>query len=66
MLDVKQAKKNYPIDKKDYLTDCSITPLKRNPYHKETSQLIRIVNYLTGFQAMRATTEGIYVGNQTN
>ena len=38
----------------------------RNPHHRKTRQPISIINHLTGFQVMRATTEGIYVGNQTN
>ena len=28
----------FPIDKKDYLTDCSKIPVNRNPHHRETSQ----------------------------
>ena len=60
MLDVKQ------VYKKDYLTDRSKISLNRNPHHRETSQPISIINHLTGFRVMRATTLGIYVGNRTN
>ena len=40
--------------------------LNRNPHHRETTRTISIVNQLTGFQVMRATTEEDYAGNQTN
>ena len=35
-------------------------------HYREISQLISIANNLTGFQVMRAATEGIYAGNRTN
>ena len=35
-------------------------------HYREASQLISIANNLTGFQVMRAATEGIYAGNRTN
>ena len=52
--------------KRDYFTDYSKMPLNRKPHQKETSQLISIVNQLTGFRVMRVTTRGNYTGNQTN
>ena len=66
MLDVKQVMIQVSSRQKDYVTVWSEMLLNRNPYYRETSQPISIVNQMIVFQIMRATTEENLVGNQTN
>ena len=66
MLDVKQVMIQVSSRQKDYVTVWSEMLLNRNPYYRETSQPISIVNQMIVFQIMRATTEENLAGNQTN
>ena len=66
MLDVKQVMIQVSSWQKDYVTDWWEILLNRNPYHRETSQPISIVNQMIVFQITRATTEENLAVNQTN
>ena len=66
MLDVKQVMIQVSSRQKDYVTVWSEMLLNRNPYYRETSQPISIVNQMIVFQIIRATTEENLAGNQTN
>ena len=66
MLDVKQVMIQVSSRQKDYVTVWSEMLLNRNPYYRETSQPISIVNQMIVFQIMRATTEENLAENQTN
>ena len=66
MLDVKQVMIQVSSRQKDYVTVWSEMLLNRNPYYRETSQPISIVNQMIVFQITRATTEENLAGNQTN